>query len=323
MSQAYINSVAAYTLVRIQAYVTEHRNNAINRDIISVGLQGMTGPTGATGPTGYTGPRGATGPTTGLGSTGATGPTGTRGSTGPAGPTSSVVSPTGMTGATGATGPQGATGPNGLSGQQGATGPNGATGAIGPTGFNGATGDTGPLVKCNLNQMADFAPIAPLVGNTLHYDTATDKWIPRYCFYGLLQLSTEQLNDLVANTAILLTDPVNYTHAWSAVPTGTLTYSTDRFVLRSDYYYAVNVSITIDIVSGTASTYTLELQDPAGNVLNKAAFSCTSTVEHIPLFIDWTGTGITGVKAYLKSNVNITMKPTSTNMLTNIWVREL
>ena len=65
------------------------------------------------------------------GPTGATGPTGGVGATGP-------------TGLTGATGPTGSTGGVGATGATGSTGGVGATGATGPTGGVGATGDTGP-----------------------------------------------------------------------------------------------------------------------------------------------------------------------------------
>jgi len=63
-----------------------------------IGLQGATGPQGATGATGATGAQGPAGAT---GATGATGPQG----------------PTGLTGATGPQGPTGATGPQGAAGQ--------------------------------------------------------------------------------------------------------------------------------------------------------------------------------------------------------------
>jgi len=324
MSQAYINSVAAYTLGRVQAYVTEHSNNALNRDIISVGIQGMTGPSGPTGPTGYTGPRGFTGPSAGLGPTGATGPTGTRGYTGPTGPTTSTASPAGVSGVTGATGPQGAAG---AAGYTGPAGPAGTAGAQGPTGASpgaGTTGATGPIVKCNLNQLADFSTATPVLGHTLHYDMATTKWTPRFCNYGLFGLVTEQLNNLTADTAVLLTDPANYTQVWSASTSGTLTYTTDSFVMRTDHYYALQTSVSIDIISGTASSYTLELRDAANNVLNKVVFACMPTVEHIPLFLDWTGMGINGgIKVYLKSSASITMKAVAPNILFHIWLREL
>ncbi len=88
--------------------------NVSSWSVMSAGIVGDQGPTGATGPqgeTGATGPKGETGP---QGETGATGP---QGETGPQG-------------ATGATGPQGETGP------QGATG---ATGAAGADGHSPAT----------------------------------------------------------------------------------------------------------------------------------------------------------------------------------------
>jgi hypothetical protein len=86
-------------------------NHQLIMAIISTGIVGPTGPSGATGPTGATGPAGATGatgPTGATGTTGATGPTGSTGTTGNTGATG----PTGPTGNTGATGPTGASGTN-------------------------------------------------------------------------------------------------------------------------------------------------------------------------------------------------------------------
>jgi len=68
--------------------------------VIPRGIDGATGPTGATGPQGLTGPTGATGAT---GPQGLTGPTGATGATGPQG----LIGPTGATGPTGPTGPSG------------------------------------------------------------------------------------------------------------------------------------------------------------------------------------------------------------------------
>jgi hypothetical protein len=87
------------------------------------GIQGATGPQGATG---------VTGPTGGQGSTGLTGPTGPTGSTGPTGPT-------GGQGSTGSTGP---------------TGPTGPTGSQGPT---GPTGPTGPSASVTFNTVGSYA----------------------------------------------------------------------------------------------------------------------------------------------------------------------
>lgn len=109
----------------------------------------LSGPIGATGPTGVTG---ATGPT---GITGATGPTGVIGATGP----------TGITGATGPTGPigiTGATGPTGITGPTGPTGPTGLTGATGATGFTGPTAITSSAT----------APVSPTSGQ-VWFDTST------------------------------------------------------------------------------------------------------------------------------------------------------
>ena len=114
---------------------------------------GITGPTGAIGPTGYTGAAGQdgesiTGPTgaPGEGSTGATDPTGYTGApgegfTGSIGPTG----PTGYTGAPGvdsSTGATGYTGPMGPTGETGAMGATGDSGSTGPTGYTGAEGQS-------------------------------------------------------------------------------------------------------------------------------------------------------------------------------------
>jgi hypothetical protein len=95
------------------------------------GIQGPTGPTGATGVIGPTGATGIIGPSGATGEIGATG----LGATG-------LTGPTGATGLTGATGPSGPPGPAATQGATGATGETGATGPVGATGV-GATGATG------------------------------------------------------------------------------------------------------------------------------------------------------------------------------------
>jgi Collagen triple helix repeat (20 copies) len=105
-----------------------------------IGIQGITGNTGATGPSGNTG---VTGPTGAQGIQGITGPTGLQGVIGP-------------TGATGNTGPMGATGATGV----GATGPAGPAGATGPAGAGAlivkdANGNSlGTLVGAPTNRLA-------------------------------------------------------------------------------------------------------------------------------------------------------------------------
>ncbi|NOT85460.1 MAG: collagen-like protein [Methylococcaceae bacterium] len=116
----------------------------------ATGTQGPIGLTGATGPQGPIGLIGATGPQGPIGLTGADGAQGSTGLTGADGAQGSI----GLTGATGAQGPIGligATGPQGpigLTGADGAQGPiglTGADGAQGPLGLTGATGAQGPI----------------------------------------------------------------------------------------------------------------------------------------------------------------------------------
>ena len=106
------------------------------------GAQGPTGPQGGTGGT-VTGPAGATGPSGAQGSSGGQGPTGAQGGTG-----ASTTGPAGATGPSGAQGSQGNTGPSGAAGGTvtGPTGPQGGSGdtVTGPQGPAGATGPSGP-----------------------------------------------------------------------------------------------------------------------------------------------------------------------------------
>ena len=146
-------------------------NQAVFLAIIS-GPQGATGPTGASGvagPTGVSGVQGATGVSGIQGSTGVQGPTGVQGATGATGVNGATgpQGPTGSQGATGATGVDGATGiqgPTGATGVNGATGVDGATGATGPVGATGAGGGsfTGGTLTSNLTLAAGTTSLSPL-----------------------------------------------------------------------------------------------------------------------------------------------------------------
>ena len=118
--------------------------DAITAIEIGSGIQGATGPVGATGPQG---PKGATG------ATGATGPKGSTGNTGATGATG----PKGDTGAKGATGPQG---PTGATGPKGSTGNTGAKGPTGPQGPKGDTGPQGPSIS------REYKTVGTTVGET-------------------------------------------------------------------------------------------------------------------------------------------------------------
>jgi hypothetical protein len=110
----------------------------------ATGIQGSTGPIGATGASGLAGSTGATGLRGTTGPIGATGASGLQGTTGPIGATgaSGLQGTTGPIGATGASGLQGTTGPIGATG---ASGLRGTTGPIGATGASGLQGTTGPI----------------------------------------------------------------------------------------------------------------------------------------------------------------------------------
>jgi len=325
MSQPYIDNVASYTIQRIQSYLNGLKSNATKRNLIAIGLVGITGPTGANGPTGATGPQGATGPSIGgtFGATGATGPAGASGFTGPTGATTASASPTGVAGATGAAGPRGATGPTGLQGTSGPRGFTGATGPVGATGATGPAGTSGSIVYCRLNELANVAPITPSVGMRLRYDIATGKWTARFPKYGLLQCTSEQLPTLTINTAVMLTNPAVYAHAWSASPSGTLSYSSNAFEMVSTQYYNVEVSVLLRVTSGTAGTYTLELRDNTNTVVNTVVMAKNSTAEHFHLLTAWAGTGVTSITPYLTCDAAITMPANDGNIYLKVLIREL
>ena len=130
--------------------------DAITAIEIGSGIQGATGPVGATGPQG---PKGATGATGATGPKGSTGNTGATGATGPKGDTGAKGA-TGPQGPTGATGPKGSTGNTGAKGPTGPQGPKGDTGPQGPQGPKGDTGPQGPSIS------REYKTVGTTVGET-------------------------------------------------------------------------------------------------------------------------------------------------------------
>lgn len=323
MSQSYIDSIAAYTIQRVQSYLTEKSTNAVNR-VIATGLVGIKGPTGATGPRGFTGPQGATGPSIGgtLGATGARGVAGGTGFTGPTGPTTAVASATGLAGPIGDKGPTGATGILGATGLTGVAGVVGPTGPTGPTGAIGYTGARGAAVYCRIVELNNVINTTPQHGYTLRFDVAQNKWSARNRYHGLLHIS-EQLNNLTANTSILLTNTSNYAQAWSTGALGTLTYSTDHFVMRSTQYYMIQCSVFLQFVAGTAASWTLQLKNDSNVVVSTIVMGGATTVESMPLIINWVGTGTTAIYAYLSCDASISLINRNPNVLFKLFVKEL
>jgi hypothetical protein len=132
----HINGYVQYPVTPVGSGYNFTNNHQIILALITSGVQGFQGVTGASGVHGVTGPSGAQGQ---QGVTGVSGVQGPQGVTGPSG----VQGLTGPQGVTGASGVQGVTGPSGAQGQQGVTGVSGVQGVTGPSGAQGLQGVTG------------------------------------------------------------------------------------------------------------------------------------------------------------------------------------
>ena len=307
MSSAYITSVATYTLNRVNAYLQEKSTNAVQR-VLATGLTGNQGPTGASGPTGEAGSTGATGPTVGgaFGATGPRGVTGPTGAIGTGGPTSSLTASAGVVGVTGPTGPVGASGPVGVTGPQGLIGVSGPTGSQGATGAIGVSGPTGARVLCRIYELNNTHPVAPTLGQTLRYDHALSKYRSRTANYGLKQINGSRAS-LAANSPQMLSATGFYDGGiTNTVSQTVLTFDVDHHVLLSAQYYCVKVSLGLCFNAGTAANWTLDLRDSSNNVLTTISMSHSTTVEHIPMYLCWTGTGYAGVYPYVTCDSSIT-----------------
>lgn len=114
------------------------------------GIQGVAGPAGANGVQGAKGDTGSQGPQGVAGPKGDTGSAGAKGDQGPAGIQGAkgdigLTGPQGAQGAQGVAGEKGDKGDQGSQGIQGIQGPIGLTGNSGPAGPTGLTGATGPV----------------------------------------------------------------------------------------------------------------------------------------------------------------------------------
>jgi hypothetical protein len=237
-------------------------NQAVFLAIIS-GPQGATGPTGASGvagPTGATGIQGATGATGIQGATGATGATGVQGATGATGIQ-------GATGATGATGVQGVTGATGVQGSTGVQGATGATGVQGSTGVQGATGATG-TISVGLSLPSIFTVTnSPVTGiGTL---TGT--------------LTTQNANTIFAGptTGAAATPTFRSLVAADLGTTGTPQFAAIGLGVAADANWDLkNSGGTIDIrssLTASAGVYTLDVQ-AANEFVTGAAIAGSTTI---------------------------------------------